>query len=299
MSETVLITGANGLLGQNLTNAFSGASRVVLADLHPKSVLVLPKNTKYQSTNLTDFQAVKSLVKSSSPSVIIHAAAMTDVDGCEECPQLAREVNVGATGHLLKILSPSCVFVYLSTDYVFDGNSGPYSETDAPNPLGVYGQTKYEAEKLVQSMAANYLIIRTMVLYGTGKNLRSQFPDWVLGMLEKKAPFPVVSDQMGNPTLASHLAFTMRLLLNQNCRGIYHVCGNEILSRHQFACAIADAFGCNKELILPCKTEEIHQKAKRPLNSGFILSKARGVPGMVLPSIGEQLEQYKREKQHG
>ncbi len=296
--KTVLITGANGLLGQNLAAAYCDAPKLVMSDLHPASAVSPAGNSSYVQADLADSAQVQNLVHAAKPDLILHAAAMTNVDACEDQPQAAHKANVTATQNLVSASPDGSRFIYLSTDYVFDGRNGPYREEDSPNPLGVYGKTKLEGERVVSALP-DFLIVRTIVLYGTGRNLRPLFPDWILGKLSAGEPFRVVDDQTGNTTLASNLARICRAL-GENARpGLYHAAGAGMLSRFEFARAVARTFGFPENLISPCKTSDISQKAPRPLRSGFILDKVRDVAGVELLEISEQLARYKEEKRLG
>jgi dTDP-4-dehydrorhamnose reductase len=295
--KTVLITGANGLLGQNCTKVFGALYRLFLTDIqeHPSSGV--SGTIEYISADITDKNLTDKLLDKTAPDIIVHAAAMTDVDGCEVKPDLAEHINVTGTQNLIQGLPASCRFVNISTDYIFDGENGPYSEEATPNPISVYGRTKLEAELLVKNQLINYQIIRTIVLYGAGNNLRPFFTDWVLGKLSRKERIRVVDDQIGNATLASNLASLIKTVLENGVAGTYHASGSDILSRFEFARKIADWFGYDKTLISACKTEEINQKAPRPLNSGFILDKIKQVHGVKLLDTDQQLVRYKGERQ--
>lgn len=293
--KRILITGANGLLGQNLVCTLGGKYKLLLTDLHEKSVSDI-SNHLYVKADIIDSSDVRKLYQTEKPDIVIHAAAMTDVDGCEEKPEKAYAVNVQGTANLVKNIPVGVRFLFVSTDYVFDGNSGPYSENDTLNPASVYGKTKAEAEKIIMSRGADYIIARTIVLYGTGINLRPFFTDWVLSKLETGENFKVVTDQTGNTTLASNLAENLGVLAEKALPGVYHIAGSEIMSRYNFSLAIAECFGYDKGLISACKTSEIHQKAPRPLKSGFVLDKVGKIPGVKLLDVKQQLEQYKKEK---
>lgn len=293
----VLITGANGLLGQNLARAFDDCKSLTLTDLHPAAAAIVP-GAKYVSADLSDRAQVEGLMHTAKPSLVLHAASMTNVDTCEEQPRAAHRANVVATENLVNTMPRNGRFLYVSTDYVFDGAGGPYREEDVPNPIGVYGKTKLEGEQIVSTLA-DYLIVRTIVLYGTGHKLRPLFPDWVLGKLALGEPFRVVDDQTGNTTLASNLASICRALSLHGEPGTYHAAGVDIVSRFDFARSIADQFGFSSGMISACKTMDIAQKASRPLRSGFVLDKIRKVPGVELLSLRGQLDRYKEEKQRG
>lgn len=296
-SSNILITGANGLLGQNLQKALSASSYLrVSADLQANPFRGLSSNTHYVKADITDRADMRVLMNETKPEVVFHAAAMTDVDGCEAQPEKAEEVNVKGTRYLVSETPPDSLFVFISTDYVFDGQNGPYSEDAQTNPLGVYGRTKWQAEEIVRERKGLSLILRTMVLYGTGLNLRPYFPDWVLGKLRAGVPFRVVDDQIGNTTLASNLAQTCVRMWENRETGTFHAAGSKQVSRFEFARAVAREFGYDPALISPCKTSEIDQKAQRPLQSGLKVDKIMQLPGIRLLDTKEQLHQYHLER---
>jgi dTDP-4-dehydrorhamnose reductase len=297
--KKILITGANGLLGQNLQKVLEANYNLILTDIQPQSLRPIPlKTADYFTCDITQEKVVYELITKQSPDMIIHTAAMTDVDGCETNPELAIKIHVNGTENIVKACSAKTRFVILSTDYVFNGKKGPYREADIPSPISVYGKTKYEAEQIVQNTLDNFLILRTTVMYGHGIKLRLNFPEWVISKLSSGESIRVVDDQWSNTTLAGNAAALVKVLLEKASSGIYNIAGSEIVSRFHFAEEIADCFSLKKELIFPCKTEELKQKALRPLQSGFILDKIRAFPEIQLLSVTDQLKQYKKERYH-
>ena len=167
--KAVLITGANGLLGQKLCRNFSSCYKVIATDLQPHNFASLHDLT-YETLDITDIRPLEFHVRFYKPSVIINAAAYTDVDGCEIHRDQAWAVNVGGVKNLVRAChKQGTKLVHLSTDYIFDGENGPYSEDDPPHPVNFYGETKLESEKVIQDSGINFLIVRTNVLYGFGK----------------------------------------------------------------------------------------------------------------------------------
>jgi len=230
----------------------------------------------YRQIDLTHRQDVRKVVDEFEPDVIIHTAAVTDVDLCEKERGLAWQVNVGAVENLAyaaKIVGAK--MIHLSTDYVFDGKSGPYSEADRPNPISYYGRTKLASENLLLTSGVQSTIIRTMVLYGLGINVKSNFALWVHNNLKDGKTIRVVDDQFGNPTFADDLAYAILKIIELERTGIYHIAGADIVSRYDFALSLADVFKFNKKLITPVKSSIFKQPAPRPLKSGLIILKAQ------------------------
>jgi dTDP-4-dehydrorhamnose reductase len=268
-----MITGAHGLLGQKtaLIAAQESAHSLLLTDLAPVTFF---RNARfeYQQLDITQRNDVKSLVSQWKPDVIVNTAAMTDVDGCESDREAAWRLNVDGLKNLIipaKKLA-GCHVIQISTDYVFDGTSAPYDETSRPNPLSYYGKSKLAAENALAASGAKATTVRTQVLYGTGYQVRQNFVAWVLAMFEKAAPFRVVNDQIGNPTLADDLAYAILRIAETGTTGLYHVSGPEAVDRFTFAKTIGTVFGFDLGLLSPTTSADIGQAANRPMNSSFV-----------------------------
>ena len=199
--------------------------------------------------------------------MIVHLAAMTDVDGCEQHPELAFDVNVHGTEHLLNNFSGR--FIYISTDYVFDGSDGPYTEKDEVNPISVYGRTKLYGEDLVQKSDANWVILRSNVVFSFQERTKASFMDWVVDSLKNRHSITVVDDQWNNPTWTVDLARIISRIMDHEFQGLYHYGGRDLLNRFAFADMIAETFKLDRTLIEPIDTASLNQLAKRPLKSGL------------------------------
>ncbi|MFH0931445.1 MAG: dTDP-4-dehydrorhamnose reductase [Candidatus Zixiibacteriota bacterium] len=278
----VLITGSNGLLGQKLVKTFSSDHQTTGIDLQIESFI--PEiNFTYQALSILDVEKLKELFSSFKPEVVINTAAYTDVDGCEENKELAWSVNVDGVKNLVDLCKKiKAKLIHLSTDYIFDGKNGPYSEEDIPNPVGYYGLTKLESEKSILSEFGpagkekiDFLIVRTNVLYGKGENLRPNFVLWLIQKLSNKEKVKIVTDQYNNPTLADNLASAIREAIEKNISGILNIAGSEYLSRYDFTLKIAKKFKLDQNLISPAKTSELKQKAPRPRRGGLKIDKAK------------------------
>jgi dTDP-4-dehydrorhamnose reductase len=291
----VLITGANGLLGQKLCCDFSTDFQVTAIDLHPQSHVSLP-DLSYRSLNLTDKENLFSLIRQHCPDVILNTAAYSDVDGCERWRIIARIMHVDAVENLVSISQEQRIkLVQLSTDYVFDGENGPYSEDDPPHPVSYYGETKLEGEKIIQGGDIDFLIVRTNVLYGLGKNVKKNFLLWLLDKLSAGEKIKIVTDQFNNPTLAENLSLCILEMVERNLSGIYHIGGTEYLSRYDFALKVADKFNFDKSLISPVQTIHLAQPAQRPHRGGLKIEKAQKILQTKLLNVEEGLEQVKKE----
>ena len=289
--QKVLITGVNGLLGQNLVKALKGACEVSGLDLMEKPVI--PDGlTAYSRVDITKQEELRAFFSKHQPDTVINTAAVTNVDLCEKEQEKADLVNHRAVRLLLTTAGKKVRFVQLSTDYVFDGESGPYGDDDKPNPVSVYGLTKFKAEKAVMSFSKDNLVIRTMVLFGKAVNVRPDFITFLKSSLSSGKAVNVVTDQIGNITLANNLARNMGALIKEGITGVLAVSGLDILSRHEIAFKVAEHYGLDASLIRPAKTADLKQAARRPLNSGFRLERARKVPGAELIDFKEQLRRY-------
>jgi dTDP-4-dehydrorhamnose reductase len=291
----VLITGANGLLGQKLCRDYPASYQVIAVDLHPQSFIPSPDIT-YHSLDITNRNKVIDFIRFHHPDLIVNAAAYTDVDGCETHPQEARAVNMEAVETLVEICRKQKIrMIHLSTDYVFDGENGPYAEEDIPHPVSYYGKTKLESEKAIRSSGIDFTIVRTNVLYGWGKKVKANFLLWLLEKLSQNEKIEIVTDQLNNPTLADNLSACMLEMTERNLTGIFHVGGAEYLSRYDFALQVADKFGFDKSLISPVQTALLAQSASRPKRGGLKIEKARKFLRTKLLNVEEGLIQVERE----
>lgn len=243
---TILIFGANGMLGHALRDVFPDASFL-----------------GHRDVEITDAAAVRNVILQERPSVVINAAAYTDVDGCEDHQDLANAVNGLAPGYLATACSETgAILVHYSTDYIFDGSRMDYREDDVPGPLSAYGRSKLLGERSIQKNTKNYRIIRTAWLFGPhGKN----FVDTILSLSKQMPQVKVVNDQVGKPTYTVDLARKTPEIISRE-PGIYHITNDGICSWYEFA----STFIPNA---VPCSTAEFPRKAKRPAFSVLVNSK--------------------------
>ena len=291
----IIITGVNGLLGQKLLEQAASKYSVLGIDVHPE-----PFNKKikfsYEQLDITDRRLLTEAILNFYPHYLINTAAMTDVDGCEKNKEQCWKINVQAVKNIVyaarKIGSK---IVQLSTDYIFDGNNGPYIERDPPSPLGYYGKSKLASENVLHASDLDYAIVRTMVLYGAAKNVRPNFVSWLISELKDKKKLKIVTDQIGSPTLADDLATAILKIIAFEKWDIFHIAGSELIDRYNFALKIADVFGLESELISPVTTTQLNQTAPRPLRSGFNIVKATTELGINLSNIEDGLKVFKQQ----
>jgi dTDP-4-dehydrorhamnose reductase len=269
----VLVTGGSSTPGFRITQEFAKAGYKVIAQYNEHEIPEIEGVEKVK-VDFRDYSKLVDLINSVKPDVIIHTAALGDVDKCESDRELAWKVNVDTTLILVKeALKYNAYFLYLSTDYVFDGERGLYREGDIPNPINYYGLTKLIAENIVRSALSRYSIVRTSHIYGLGMG-RINFARAVVESLSKGQKVRALVDQWLSPTLNTLLAKAVRELVEMEYVGVIHVAGERV-SRYDFAKAIARKFGFNEGLIESTTMKDIQFKARRPRDSSLDVSKAR------------------------
>lgn len=212
------------------------------------------------------------LVKHIDPQYIVHTAAITNVDYCEEHKGDAEGVNAEGTRNIADAAKEiDAKLIYVSTDYVFDGEKGMYNEDAPTNPINYYGESKLAGENIVNDTCEDSAIVRTSVLYG--HNQKPNFATWVVDELRKGKEIRIVRDQYNSPTLADDLAHMIVELIKRDETGTFHASGSERINRFDFVINIAEVFGLNQELVIPIKSHELNWKAKRPMDSSLDISK--------------------------
>jgi len=288
--KKILITGANGLLGQKLVVDFSKWDSV-LATGKQKDFVLRDQKYFYQTLDITDKEQVQAVISDFRPELIINTAAFMDVEACEENKELAWAVNVEGVKNLIESCQKYEIkLMQISTDYIFEGKSGPYSEEDKPQPINYYGGTKLQAEEILQESQIHFLIIRSNVIYGLTSQVKKNFFLWVYENLKQKKQIKVVTDQFNNPTLADNLSILILETTERNFAGILNLAGTEYLSRYEFALRIARHFDLDKNLIQPVTTPELHQKAPRPLKGGLRIDKTQKILTTPFFSVDEGLK---------
>ena len=291
MNKRILITGATGQLGRSVVeelqphfNILSTARKIPVETLTACPVVEMDISNK---------SIVQQVVSKHEPDVLIHLAAMTNVDGCEREKEKAWDINVKGTEHLLQAISGSETrIIFISTDYVFDGENGPYGVDAKPSPINYYGKSKLAAENAIRGGRNAWVILRTNVLYGAGGSPAS-FVRWVTESLKIGNEIRGVDDQYGNPTWTGSLAESVKLLIVLNSEGLFHYGGADFISRHQFALKIAETYNLDQSLIKKISTEELGQLAKRPLQSGLTTNKIEETVGIRTYGIGYCLRKIK------
>jgi len=293
-NKRILIVGSNGMLGQSLTTHFMFNNDVDLmcASFENESFY---ENVKYSKIDISSQSEVKLLIKQFSPNVIINCAAYTNVDGCETEKELSWAINVTGVENLAKYgRICDAHLIHISTDYIFDGENGPYSEDELPSPISQYGKEKLAAENAIKIARIKHTIIRTNVLYGATQFGRPDFVKWVYNSLTEKKNIRIVTDQINNPTYIDDISYAIGKIIEFNKLGFFNIGGAELLSRIDFTFKIADYFNLDKSLITPIFTSELNQPARRPLKSGLIILKAQSEINYHPLSIEKTLSLMKR-----
>lgn len=275
----ILITGSNGLLGQKLVAALRNDRDVdLLATSRGSDRTPDPLGSNYRAMDITLAHEVDAVFNAFKPEVVIHTAAMTNVDACELDPVACKLQNVTATENLVRASEKySSHFIHLSTDFIFDGENGPYREEDEAAPLSIYGHSKLDAERIViNSRLSKWAIARTIIVYGIAEGLsRSNVVLWAKSALEKGQPIKVVDDQWRMPTLAEDLADGCIRIAKRGATGIYNLSGPDGMSILELVNRVGVFFKLDTSVVSPVKSDSLGQPAKRPPKTGFILEKAR------------------------
>jgi len=285
---TILITGASGQLGMSLKKIFNSKYEIISTTRN---------NTSGGSSiylDVTNPMLFKEVVEMTNPDLVVNLAAMTSVDLCEKNPELAYAINIGGVDNLVNAFRGP--IIHVSTDYVFDGESGPYKEEDTTNPLNVYGLSKLESEKLLLDQSEDSLVIRSNVLYDYSSKSEASFLNWVVESLNQEKEISVVEDQWNNPTWTGSLAVVIDRAIDTQVTGLVHWGDGDLVSRFDFANKIADVFNLKKSLIKPILTSELNQTAKRPLKSGLTSDYAQNILNLEPPTIKECLESIVEQK---
>ena len=275
----ILLTGANGLLGRHLVKKLAEKGYEVIATAKGESKINSIGNgkVKFLSLDITDGAAVNKLMNEVKPDVLLHTAAMTQVDVCELNKIDCWNTNVTATRFLIDSAKETkSRIIFISTDFVFDGLHGPYKEEDEPNPVNYYGSTKLAAEKAVIQSGLDWAIVRTVLVVGnTEDGQRQNILTWVKEKLEKGETIKVVDDQVRTPTYVEDLADGIILILEKKSKGIFHIAGKDTLTPYQIARQTAEFLKLNSKLIEKSDASNFTQAALRPPTTGFKIDKAK------------------------
>lgn len=273
----ILVTGANGLLGYKLIQLLSSKAEIITIASGRKKINRLPHRVQFYELDVTDRDQTLSVLTNTKPDVVIHTAAMTQVDQCETERDLCWKANVTGVENLIEACEKNNVhLIHVSTDFIFDGSHGPLDETAIPKPVNFYGESKLAGELAVQKSKIKWAILRTVLVYGITPDLsRSNIVLWVKKSLEEGKTINVVNDQWRTPTLAEDLAMGCYLAASKKATGIFHISGEEMMTPFDIANQTAEFFTLDKSLIKPADSSTFKQPAMRPPKTGFIITKAK------------------------
>ena len=277
----VLVTGVKGQLGYDVMNELTGRGHEGIG-------------VDIQEMDITDAASVEKVITEAAPDAVIHCAAYTAVDAAEDNVDLCRRVNAGGTENIARVCKAlNCKMMYISTDYVFNGQgTRPWEPDDKREPLNVYGQTKYEGELAVETLEKFFLVRIAWVFGVNGKN----FIKTMLNLGKTRDHLTVVADQIGSPTYTYDLARLLVDMIETDKYGRYHATNEGLCSWYEFACEIFKQAGMNVT-VSPVTSDQYPAKAKRPMNSRMDKSKLDEMGFKRLPSWQDALGRYLKEIQ--
>mgnify|MGYP006145831885 FL=1 len=276
--KNVLVTGANGLLGQKLVEMllpFSNQYQII-ATARGDNRAKITEGYIYEKLDITNIDELNTIFQKYQPDAVIHGAAMTNVDQCEEQKELCWNANVHAVSYIVNECKKyKSKLIHVSTDFIFDGKNGPYLENAEANPLSYYGESKLAAEKIVQNSGLQWAIARTVLVYGVINDpSRSNIVLWAKNALESGKEISVVDDQFRTPTLAEDLADGCIKILLMEKEGIYNISGKDFLSVYEMVQQVAEFYDLSMDNVKKVSSSTLNQRAKRPPVTGFIIDKA-------------------------
>ena len=283
-----LVTGSAGLIGNQLVNDLEKSGEIVYSCYNNvKPLYGIPIQL-----DLLDLEGIHKIFKKIQPDIVIHSAALTDVEKCELEQKLANSLNVTATEVIAKEVEQiGSYLMYISTDYVFDGNQGLYKETDLRNPLSNYGKTKLSGEKIIQDITSRWSIIRTSTPFGQHP-LKKTFPAWVYENLKINKKINILENQLTSPTYVPNLSEMILEIISRRLEGFFHLAGSTKISRFEFAKMIATKFDLNLSLLNPVKIDSMPWKAIRPIDSSLDISKINTMLKIKPYTISQSLDDY-------
>jgi dTDP-4-dehydrorhamnose reductase len=286
----IVVTGASGLLGASVVLHARDLGLEVAGLYHHHSLLV--PGTAMRKLDLTDFAGTRALLLDLKPEAIIHCAAATNVDWCEAHPRETEQVNVRASSQLAEIARElNAQMVYISTDAVFDGRQGNYSESDRPAPLNVYARSKLSGEDEVLKRHPSALIVRVNI-YGWNVQEKLSLAEWFLRRVGEEKQVPGFTDVTFCPMLANDLAVSLLQMVNHRLSGVYHVTGSEKISKYEFGRRVVTAFGFDPGKVMPSKVVDANLQARRPLDTSLNTKKICQAMGLKIPGVEEGIRSF-------
>lgn len=296
--KKILITGSNGFIGQELLSLLVKDKLVhVIALSRGQNRHPVREGYTYVDADVCDKTLMNEVIMYHRPDSVIHTVAMAEVEACEKDPDACEKINVDPVKVLVSLAEEYRFhLVYFSTDFVFDGQEGPYLETDMPKPVNVYGQSKLQAERVLQLSNIKWSIIRTILVYGIpyDKN-RSNIVLWMKNSLAAGKEIKVVTDQYRMPTLVGDLAIACQQIIEREALGIFHISGEEMLNIYDIALKVCDCWAFNKSLVKPVLASSFPSSVARPRTTGFILDRAKMILDFSPHTLQEGLMAMKQQ----
>ena len=284
-----LVTGSTGLVGYQVVKDLIKDDNHRVYSCYNN---LISKDGISIKLNLTNQDDIENCFKKIQPDVVIHLAAITDVDLCERQQDLAMKINAIATETLVKESSKqNSFFIYMSTDYIFDGKQGMKKENDVPNPLGFYGQSKLMGELSLNKFASSYSIVRISSPFGHHP-IKKSFPSWVIENLKQKNKIPILTDQITSPTYVPNLSKMLIEIAERQITGKIHLAGSTRISRYNFANIIAEKLNLDNSLLIPTKLEDMNWHASRPQDSSLDVSFATEILNAKPQTIHQSLDSF-------
>lgn len=297
--KKLFLTGGTSLLGKALIAETPPGWKIILAQHKHRNIFPKSKNVEPVILDVTNQAQTSVLVNRIKPQLVLHAAALSKVDFCQTHQRESWQINVEGTANIIKACEQNGIpLVFISSNAVFDGKKGSYSEKDEPNPLNFYGRTKYEGEKIVKQAKIPWIIVRLITMYGwQPKGARQNPVTWVLEKLKNGEKLKIVDDVRLNPLYNHDAAQALWTIIEKGQpKNIYHVAGGEVVNRYQWAVETARVFGFNPSLIFPVPSSFFTGKiAPRPPQTIYSIEKIKRELGIIPRGIKNGLEAMRNE----
>ena len=302
--KKILVFGSGGLVGFKISNLIIDNDYEFFGTYNLRNPVFGDEKT--MKLDVREYDKVKKLIENTKPDIIVNSCSLTGVDYCEKHEDEAFKLNVGFVSQLFSVCKNYNIkLVHLSSDSVFDGTKTiPYVEEDQPNPINVYGKTKYESEKIILQNP-NHLVVRATVLYGwlpkflakceTSSMKPMNFGQWLIQQLQNEKEIRIITDEISSPIIADDFAKAVLHLSVNNFGGLYHLAPDIIINRYEFSCKIAEKLSLNKNLIIPITNKELGRDANSGFNRCLNSQKARKQTGFSFMNLDESLNILKRQ----